>query len=354
MASTHEPTPDPAHVETVDEDTTEESPLSTEAQEFAKIIGKLFQSSAKPAKSKPKLREPDTFDGSDPRKLHTFILQCKLNFRDRKDLFEDETAKVNYALSYLKGIALDCFEPALLDPNPPVWLSDFDLFVEELESNFGSYDPVGEAEAELEQLRMQENHQATKYFIKFQQLAARVQWGEAALRRQAYNGLAKRIKNDMVHHDKPTTLAGLRKLVQAIDSRYWERRAEVSCEAGPSNTGNKADHKSDSTKSDSKSGKGSSNSKSKNTQSGSSQGKGSSSDAKKSATPDLSSKLGKDGKLTPQERQRRMDNKLCLFCGNSGHQAKECPKSTSATSKAKASKTEPDKSASTGSDSKKD
>src|SRR5882724_585474 len=65
MASTHEPTPDPTHVETVDEDTTEESPLATEAQEFAKIIGKLFQSLAKPIKSKPKLREPDTFDGSD-------------------------------------------------------------------------------------------------------------------------------------------------------------------------------------------------------------------------------------------------------------------------------------------------
>jgi len=28
------------------------------------------------------------------------------------------------------------------------------------------------AEAELEQLRMHENHQAMKYFIKFQQLAA--------------------------------------------------------------------------------------------------------------------------------------------------------------------------------------
>ena len=145
----------------------------------------------------------------------------------------------------------------------------------------------------------------------------------------------------MVHHDKPTTLAGLCKLVQAIDSRYWERRVEVSHEAGPSNTSNKADQKSDSTKSDSRSGKGSSNSKSKNTQSGSSQGKGSSSDPKKSATPDLSSKLGKDGKLTPQERQHRMDNKLCLFCGNSGHQAK-------------ASKTDQDKSVSTNTDSKKD
>jgi len=65
---------------------------------------------------------------------------------------------------------------------------------------------------------MHESHKATKYFIKFQQLAACVQWGDAALLRQAYNGLAKHIRNDMVHHTKPTTLAGLQKLVQAIDA----------------------------------------------------------------------------------------------------------------------------------------
>jgi len=39
------------------------------------------------------------------------------------------------------------------------WLSDFDLFLEELEANFGTYDPVGEAEAELEGLRM---HKSTR------------------------------------------------------------------------------------------------------------------------------------------------------------------------------------------------
>jgi len=69
---------------------------------------------------------------------------------------------------------------------------------------------------------MHESHQATKYFIKFQQLAACVQWGKAALRRQAYNGLAKHIKDDMVHHDKPNTLSGLQKLIQAINAQYWE------------------------------------------------------------------------------------------------------------------------------------
>src|SRR5882672_877766 len=145
---------------------------------------------------------------------------------------------------------------------------------------------------------------------------------------------------------------GLRRLVQAIDARYWERKGELSRETRASgSSGNKSDNKPDSAKSDNKSGK--SKSKQKDNNSGSTQGKGSSSDPKKS-TPDLSSKLGKDGKLTPQERQRRLDNKLCLFCGTSGHVAKDCPKSTSASSKARASSTEQDKSASSGTDAKKD
>jgi len=77
-----------------------------------------------------------------------------------------------------------------LDPIDPIWLSDLNLFIEELKTNFRTYDPVSEAEAELEGLCMHESHQAMKYFIKFQQLATCVQWGEAALCRQAYNGLA--------------------------------------------------------------------------------------------------------------------------------------------------------------------
>ena len=105
-----------------------------------------------------------------------------MNFRDRKDLFWDDSTKVNYILSYLKGPALDCFEPRLLEPIEPMWLSDYDLFISELEANFGTYDPIAEAEAELEGLHMQE-HQATKYFVTFMQLASRVQWGKAALLR---------------------------------------------------------------------------------------------------------------------------------------------------------------------------
>jgi Zinc knuckle len=56
----------------------------------------------------------------------------------------------------------------------------------------------------------------------------------------------------------------------------------------------------------------------------------------KKSTLDLPEKLGKDGKLTPQERQRHMDGNLCLFCGKGGHMAKDCTKATSSASKMKA------------------
>src|SRR5882724_11009097 len=157
-----------AHLDPADDDTPVSNSHEAEATAFTEAIGKVLRTNTS---SKPKLREPDPFDSSNSRKLHTFILQCKLNFRDRKDLFEDNTNKVNYVLSFLKGTALDCFESAILDPVKPPWFSDFNLFLEELEANFRTYDPGGEAEAKLKGLRRHESHQAMKYFIKSQQLA---------------------------------------------------------------------------------------------------------------------------------------------------------------------------------------
>ena len=144
----------------------------------------------------------------------------------------------------------------------------------------------------------------------------------------------------MVHHDKPTTLSDLQKLVQAIDYRYWECKAEISHENTSSTSRNKSENKSDDSKTEK--GKGSSKSKQKdsNSSSSSTSSKGSTLESKKS-NPDLSSRLGKDGKLTPQERQHHLNKNLCLFCGVSGHMAKDCPKNTSAAAKACAASTTP-------------
>ena len=78
-----------------------------------------------------KIREPDQFDGSDPQKLCTFLVQCELNFQDHPRSFDNDCAKVIYAQSYLKGMALNWFEPKLLLGNPdfrPWWMDDYSRF----------------------------------------------------------------------------------------------------------------------------------------------------------------------------------------------------------------------------------
>ena len=59
----------------------------------------------------------------------------------------------------------------------------------------------------------------------------------------------------------------------------------------------------------------------------------------KKPNSDLSSKLGKDGKLTQQECQRHFDQNLCLFCSKGGHVAKDCSKATSSAAKGRSATT---------------
>src|SRR5205807_10221878 len=44
-----------------------------------------------------KLREPDTFDGTDAKKLRAFLIQCELNFQDQPRAFRLDWSKVTFA-----------------------------------------------------------------------------------------------------------------------------------------------------------------------------------------------------------------------------------------------------------------
>ena len=141
-----------------------------------------------------------------------------------------------YTLSYLTGPTLGWFKPGLFNPSPPAWVHNWDLFCAKLESNFSPFNPVGEAVAEIKTLVVAEGSRSATHFVEFNRLASRIQWGDHALFRQAYKGLAHCIKNEMVYHDQPVTLQDLCKLIQAIDHCYWEhpeQKAEVTHEANP-------------------------------------------------------------------------------------------------------------------------
>ena len=167
-----------------------------------------------------KVREPDPFDGSDPKKLRGFLLECKLNFQAQPKAFQSENVNVNYAMSFLKGTALDYFEPFLDTPDDePAWLEDYKLFVEELLINFSPYDALVDAEAELDMLIMKDNHKATRFFVDFFQLSALCDYNNRALLQKVYSTLPKRVKDKMTHFDLPSMLQELRDLVLRINQR---------------------------------------------------------------------------------------------------------------------------------------
>ncbi|KAG6327251.1 hypothetical protein ID866_11839 [Astraeus odoratus] len=106
-----------------------------------------------------KVHEPNTFNGTDPKKLCEFLIQCELNFRDRPQAFCLDLWKVSFALSFLKGIALAWFKPDLLNTilgTEPTWADNYSEFVIKLTTNFGPHNPVGDAEHQLNNLSMKD------------------------------------------------------------------------------------------------------------------------------------------------------------------------------------------------------
>ena len=199
-----------------------------------------------------------------------------------------ENAKVNYTMSFLKMMALDYFKPFLDTPDDePAWLEDYELFIEELLINFSPYDALADAKVEVDTLIMKDSHKATRFFIDFFQLSMLCDYNNRVLLQKAYSTLPKRVKDEMTHFDRPSTLQELRDLVLRIDKRYWEHKAELTCKSGPTpRTDEKFRNKSPKPELANKA-------------SGSKDNKKPKEQAPK--RPDLLDKLGKDGKLTPQE-----------------------------------------------------
>jgi len=282
--------------------------------------------------SRAKVREPDTFFGTDPKKLRTFLVQCELCFQDRAKAFCQDRARVTFTQSYLKGMMLEWFELDLLNSGVPAdrprWMDSWVHFVTELQSTFGPHNPIADAEHQLEHLRMDAHH-VTRYIVDFNRLASQVQdYGDGALHCLFYSGLPDHLKDKIARVGKPLTLHGLRALCQEINVHYWERKDEISrttktqSTSSPTKSSNSGGNSSNSGQEKSKTGNPSSSVNS----SGSS--KATSNQSSSGSRPDLTNKLGKDGKLTADECKRHLENNLCMFCGGTSHFADNCPKKT--------------------------
>ena len=193
---------------------------------------------------------------------------------------------------------------------------------------------------------MKDHHRAARYFIDFARASTRTQWNDAALAHAAYKGLAKRIKDSLLHFPRFKNLAELRNFALEIDSRYWERKEYDNLANNTRGSNTSSYNRSNSNQSSNQSSSNNNNSNNQKSRKGTNNN-GNSRSSNSAKAPNLSSKLGKDGKLLPEERQRRVDQGLCLLCTSKGHMVKDCPKSSTKTAsssntKARSTKTSTD------------
>jgi len=351
------PPDDPDHNSDADDDSNPDEPAPPPDQSLAQTLRFLatkIGDISKPSKPRSRVQQrvPDVFDGTDPAKLDTYTFQVSMYISSGKGDFPDGESKVAFALSYLKGVPLDWFQGevarALNDGgNFPAWFNDYAKFISELRRLFGPRDPVGDATNALEALRYKDSTKAARYTIDFNRHAHRTGWNTTALARQYYKGLPDRLKDEIARLGKPVGLTPLQDLVATLDQRYWERQSEISRDKrSTSSSNNPSQSKSTSSdnRNDNRNDNRSTNNGAKPNNTNNPQSKNKDQKKPQSAAntsnpgnkANISDMLGPDGKLKPEERQRRLDNNLCLRCAKAGHKVNECPVTSKAKPKGRA------------------
>ena len=89
-------------------------------EQLAKVLGQLANTLNANQTPGPntnsrgtKARIPNTFSGTEPDKLNNFLFQCRLYFCANPVQFDTDIAKINFAMTYLTGVAQDWFEVGL-------------------------------------------------------------------------------------------------------------------------------------------------------------------------------------------------------------------------------------------------
>ena len=112
-------------------------------------------------------------------------------------------------MTYLTGVAQDWFEVGLNQEDQGIlqdWLSNWNLFVNELHRHFDLLDSVGEVANMLDNLRMKPGDKISTYNVDFMCYASQLDWGNSILCHHYYQRLLNRIQNPIStwEQGKPT------------------------------------------------------------------------------------------------------------------------------------------------------
>jgi hypothetical protein len=241
---------------------------------------------------------PEKFNGN-RRLFKGFLMQCNLIFTLNPNCYTTDFQKVGTIISLLSGDALAWVVPFLESQDP--CLSSYSKFIARITEVFRDSEELspGESLLKLSQGRMS----VADYGVAFRCLAVHSEWNEEALVRCFFRGINSNIKNEMarIKMDLPDTYEELLRVCIRVEARLIERRFQTK-----QSTFRKGQSPS-----------------------------GSSTECQEPNSLPMQSngtmhheptQLRHRGPLSREERQRRRDFNLCVYCGDANHQVNNCLK----------------------------
>ena len=234
----------------------------------------------------PKVPLPEKFDGT-RSEYRGFISQMELVFMLNPSRFPNDAAKVGTIGTLLTGKVRQWFTPFIERATDySEILNDYSAFRVLMDSCFSDPDRAVTASNKIRRL-FQGRRPAAHYAADFRSLAVDLDWNDASLMDQYRHGLNDSVKDMLIHYPIPASLDSLIALSVQLDNRIYERRSEKY---------QGWDHKTD---------------------------------VKSTPVEPKSNAMEIDairrGPLSDQEKKRRREMNLCLYCGSDQHLRAACP-----------------------------
>ena len=120
-----------------------------------------------------------------------------------------DIVKINFVMTYLTGVAQDWFEVGLNQEDQGIlqdWLSNWNLFVDELCRHFDLLDLIGEVANILDNLCMKSSNKISTYNVDFIYYVSQLGWRNSVLCYHYYQGLSNQIQDPISTQEqgKPT------------------------------------------------------------------------------------------------------------------------------------------------------
>lgn len=240
----------------------------------------------------PKCNSPEPYKGEFGEKLETFISQCVMYLMIQAGQFESDAQRVAWAMTYLQGDAaswatshMSTFGTATQSPVFALW----EVFLEKLRGVFGDKD-----RRRAQANRLQTIKQVTSvasYIAKFNKASEGTGYGVTELMDRFELNLKTDIRKELAKKEPFRRLEDLQEWCANYDQKIFQIRQQERQETqgqGPKKPPFQQRFKGD------------------------------------NRVQQVKAAVSKPrGKLTPEERQRRFKEGLCLYCGEKGHMAKD-------------------------------